>query len=118
MSEPTKKILLHQQPSTPLKEEKLQAYLAGLLSVEEQHEVEQWLASEGMEADALEGLQTINPDETKHMVHRVNHRLKKQLKLQRKKHGLKGMEWSWLAVIILMLLAIVAYWVLHIMLQK
>lgn len=118
MSNHTKKEMLHQQPSTPLTDEKLQAYCSGLLSAEEQHEVEQWLATESMESDALEGLQSINPHDTKQMVHRINHRLKKQLKTQHKKKGLKGMEWSWLAVIILMLLAVAAYLVLQIMLRK
>ena len=39
-----------------ISQEQLIAYLEGRLSAEEQHDVELWLAEEGMESDALEGL--------------------------------------------------------------
>lgn len=73
-----------------LSEEKLMAYLEGKLSPAEQHEVEKWLAEEGMESDAIEGLQAMKPDETRHSVNRLNHNLRRTL--LRKKHRRKPLN--------------------------
>ncbi len=118
MKDLTKTELLNQQPSTPLTEEKLQDYLNGSLSLQEQHEVEQWLSTEGMESDALDGLQTINSIDTNHIVHRANHILKKQIKNHRTKRSMKGIEWSWIAVVIILLLGIAAYLMMQLLLKK
>jgi anti-sigma factor RsiW len=110
---------LKQQSSVPLTDERLQAYLNGSLTPEQQHEVELLLSAEGMESDAVEGLQEMNTNETQHIVHRINRQLKKDLKHQRKnKRTIKGMEWSWIAVFTVLLLGIVAYLILHLMLKR
>jgi anti-sigma factor RsiW len=102
-----------------LSEEKLQAYLEGRLSPEEQHEVELWLAEEGMESDAMEGLKEMPPGETKQTVSRLNHNLRKQLtgKQRRRKEPIKNNQWSWMAIGVVLLLAILAYLVLHFMVK-
>lgn len=102
-----------------LPDDKLMAYLEGELSAEEQHEVEQWLADEGMEADALEGLKALPASESKEMVIAINYQLRK--KLNKKKRGRKqevDNNWAWLAVLIVLLLCIAAYVVMHYSLKK
>jgi len=93
-----------------LSEDKLMAYLEGRLSPEEQHEVELWLENEGMESDAVEGLMQIGAQETRHSVSRLNHKLRQQTSgKKRKRKYLKNDHWGWLAVAIILLLAILAY---------
>ncbi len=94
-----------------LPDEKLMAYLEGKLSPEEQHEVEEWLSGEGMESDALEGLQALAPEETKKAVGKINYDLRKELgsRNKRRTKHIKDNKWSWLAIVIVLMLAIVCY---------
>jgi hypothetical protein len=98
-----------------LTEEKLNAYLQGKLTAQEQHDVEQWLADEGMEADAIEGLKDMPASETAALTKRINNTL--QLELHKKRHrrtkAIKENNWAWIAVIIILLLCIVAYVVVN-----
>lgn len=93
-----------------LPEDKLMAYLAGKLSPAEQHEVEQWLAEEGMESDAIEGLQGQNAEDTRHTVGRLNHGLRKTLHIKkRKRRGMSTNYLAWIAIVIILMLAVLAY---------
>lgn len=94
-----------------LPEEQLMAYLEGKLSPEEQHEVEQWLSNEGMESDALEGLQQLDTEETKKSVGKINYELRKELgsRNKRRTKHIKDNKWSWLAILVVLMLAIVCY---------
>ena len=97
-----------------LPEDRLMAYLEGKLSPEEQHEVERWLAEEGMESDALEGLKTLEPGETKKIAHRLNYNLRNELAgKKRRSKQIADNQWSWLAVLIILLLAVAAYMVIR-----
>lgn len=98
-----------------LPEDKLMAYLEGKLSAAEQHEVEAWLAEEGMESDALEGLQQLAPTEARQTTARLNNELRKMIngKKQRRKKQIRHTPWSWVAIIIVLLLVILAYVVLR-----
>jgi ferric-dicitrate binding protein FerR (iron transport regulator) len=98
-----------------LPEDKLLAYLEGKLSPEEQHEVEAWMAEEGMGTDALEGLTQLPAGEAKEMVSRLNHNLRTELttKERRRKKPIKDNPLAWLAVIIILLLCIAAYIVIR-----
>ncbi len=98
-------------PAGKLPEDKLLAYLEGKLSPGEQHEVEQWLAREGMEADAVEGLKALRVDESKEAVNRINYRLRQAIDAKKKKrtHPITENKWALLAVIIVLLLCIVGY---------
>ncbi len=98
-----------------LPEEKLLAYLEGRLSPAEQREVEALLAEESMESDALEGLQQLPADKTRLIAERINYRLQHDLKKNRhrgKKH-FSDNKWSWLAVLIVLILSILAYFVIQ-----
>jgi len=97
-----------------LPEDKLMQYLEGKLSPSAQHEVEQWLADEGMESDALEGLRTIEPEDARHAVSKLNHGLAKNLlHKKRKRRLLKPDYLTWLALAIILMLAIIAYIVIR-----
>lgn len=94
-----------------LPEDKLMAYLEGRLSPAEQREVEALLAEEGMESDALEGLQQLPADKTRRMAERINYRLHHDLKKNRHR-GRKGFtdnKWGWVAVLLILALAVLAY---------
>jgi len=93
-----------------LSEEKLIAYLEGKLSPAEQHEVEKWLADEGMENDAVEGLRAIQPGQTKQSVSRLNHDLRRTLlNKKRKRRPLQANQQTWIAILIILLLVALAY---------
>jgi len=97
-----------------LSEEKLMAYLDGKLSPAEQHEVELWLADEGMESDALEGLYGKKTDYAKHSVNKLNHSLRKTLiGKKRRRRPLQTNQFSWIAVAIVLLLVVIAYIVIR-----
>lgn len=103
-----------------LPEEKLMAYLEGKLSLEEQREVEEWLSAEGMESDALEGLQGLEVEETKQAVGKINYELRKELGARNKRRTkhIKDNKWSWLAIVIVLMLAIVCYIAIKVMTPK
>ncbi|MBL7718913.1 MAG: hypothetical protein JNL72_08760 [Flavipsychrobacter sp.] len=94
-----------------LPEDKLLAYLEGKLGPEEQRQVEEWLSAEGLESDALEGLQELEVTETKRAVGKINYELRKELGARNKRRSkhLKDNKWSWLAIAVVLLLAIVCY---------
>ncbi|MES2703443.1 MAG: hypothetical protein V4649_12440 [Bacteroidota bacterium] len=98
----------------PLPEDKLMAYLDGRLSPAEQHEIEQWLAEDGMESDAIEGLATIHAGEAKSSISRINHKLRKELvSKKRKRRSLKTDQFTWVAIGIILLLVIAGYLVIR-----
>lgn len=103
-----------------LPEEKLMAYLEGKLSPGEQHEVEEWLSAEGMESDALEGLKALDAEETKKTVGKINYELRKELGARNKRRTkhIKDNKWSWLAILIVLMLAIVCYIAIRVAVQK
>lgn len=97
-----------------LSEERLLAYLEGRLSPEEQHEVELWLADEGMESDAVDGLREMQAPERSHSIGRLNHGLRKKLGRKRKKRKAARNDINTIvALLIILLLAAVAFLVLH-----
>jgi anti-sigma factor RsiW len=99
-----------------LPEEQLMAYLEGRLSPEEEHGVEEWLSNEGMESDALEGLQAMTPEETRQITSRLNYSLNQSLKeKKRPRRPLMDQRWAWLSVAIVLLLAIMGFAVIYLM---
>ena len=98
-----------------LTEDKLMAYLSGKLSAAEQHEIELWLSDDGMESDALEGLSTLRSEETEHTVNKLKHELRKKITgKKRRRRPLRTDHLTWVAIAIILLLAVVAYIVIRI----
>ena len=105
-----------QQPGTPrssvgLSEADLEGYAAGTLSPERLRAVELWLATEGPEADALEGLQGAEPRQLRQRVSAINKNLAEQVKRRKKKRGRKlgNNQLAMLAIALILLLCIVAF---------
>ena len=97
-----------------LSEDKLMAYLDGKLSAAEQHEVELWLADEGMESDALEGLRELAHEDTRHSVNMLNRNLRKTIfSKKRERRQLKPDQFTWVAILITLLLVVLAYIVIR-----
>jgi anti-sigma factor RsiW len=100
----------------PLNEDRMLAYLEGKLSPAEQHEVELWLADDGMETDAIDGLKEIDAVERKQSIGRLNNSLHKSLsKKGRKRRGMKTDINVLVAVAIVLLLAAAAWLVLRVL---
>ena len=99
-----------------LDQERLMAYLEGKLTPEEQHEVERWMDTEGMESDALEGLKMLPAEETRHVVTRLNHNLGKTIKHKKKRRGKPGPDIvTWVTIFTILLLAVVAFLVIRLL---
>lgn len=102
--------------SDKLTENMLQAYFEGKLSTEQQHEVEMWLSETGMEADALEGLQTLPANESFAITNKLNRDLQQQIskKPRRRSKAIKDNYWAWVAIVIILVLCILTYYIIHI----
>lgn len=112
--------ILSQGEKGRLPEDKLLAYLEGRLSPQEQHEVEKWLADEGMEGDAIEGLQQLDAGDAKYSVSKLNHKLRQELlnKKHHRKTAIKDNPWAMIAVIVILLVTILAYIVIRLAVKK
>jgi succinate dehydrogenase/fumarate reductase flavoprotein subunit len=100
-----------------LPEEQLRAYLEGKLNAEQQREVEKWLAEEGMENDAIEGLKEISAGQAQKSVNRINQNLNKRLNIKDKRKISFNDLSTYIAIILMLLIAVVAYYVLRIILK-
>ena len=100
----------------PPDEAALLAYFEGRLPADEAHRVEQWLATETAEGDALEGLQMLPPAQTRQFSDRINAMVQrtagKRDRSGRKKQPL-SQGWSIaFAIVILVILVVAAFCVI------
>jgi hypothetical protein len=120
MSENLKDILSHLSPE--IDQETLLLYLQDKLTAEKRHEIEKKLLENEFVNDATEGLQEFrNKDKLALIVDQLNHNLKN--KLQKKSRAkrpihLKDQPWLYLAVMIIILLIIISYFVIQRLQQK
>lgn len=97
-----------------LSEEQLMAYLEGRAGTEQQREIERLLSEEGMESDAVEGLKELQPESTAHSVQKLNRQLHRlTYKRKRRTRPFSENKWTWIAMLIVLLLCILGYAVLH-----
>jgi anti-sigma factor RsiW len=99
----------------PPDEAALLAYFEGRLSVEEAHRIEQWLATETPEADALEGLQMLPPVQVRQLSDRVNAAVKRAGKTDRRGRKRQPLSQGWsilFAVAVLIILVLVTLFVI------
>ncbi len=115
MSENLKDILSNL--STDINQEQLLSYLNNKLSKDEIHELEEQLIDNDFENEAMEGLQAIkNKQQINHTVEMLNYELKKKTarkKAFRKKLAIKDQTWLYIAVFLVLLLVVMAYFVIH-----
>ena len=97
--------------------QKLMDYLSGKLPEDQKNEVEQWMAESDFSYDALEGLQQFKkPKDIQTYVDDLHANLQKQLqqkKSRREKRKLKDTPWLYLAIFIILAIAVLAYWVIN-----
>lgn len=97
--------------------QKLMDYISGKLSGNDKHEVEQWMIDNNFESEALEGLQTLNDKkDLQAYVDQLNNELNKYLqqkKQRRDRRKIKEIPWSYLAIALVLMLIIVAYFVMQ-----
>jgi hypothetical protein len=104
-----------QQARAAITEEMLLAYLEGKLTNDEQHAIEEQLSEEGMESDAMEGLQQIGAKAAKASAKRVKKNLIGALKTRngKKLKNSNNALITWFAVAVVLLLCTVAYLLIH-----
>lgn len=97
--------------------QKLMDYLSGKLSGPDKHEVEQWMADNEFVSDAVEGLETVDKNKNIDLyVDQLNRQLNhyiRQKKNRREKSKITSQQWSVVAVLVILLLAVLAYLVLR-----
>ena len=103
--------------STDIDQETLLLYLQGKLSAEQQHELEKSMIENEFAADAFEGLQSFkNKPQLQLLVEQLNKDLKKKTdkkKAYREKLKIKQETWSLIAVVLILLLIVISYFVIH-----
>jgi len=119
MQENLKDILSHLNKD--IDQETLLLYLQGKLSEEQKHEVEKRMMEDDFESEAMEGLESIsNKKKLPSVVDQLNRDLRKKLekkKRLREKLRYKDQPWIYFAILIILLLVIISYFILHKMLQ-
>jgi anti-sigma factor RsiW len=104
--------------------QELMDYLSGKLSGEALHELEQSMAGDEFLNDAVEGLQQVkNPRNMQAYVEQLNAAMQKSLEKKKTRRSrlrsrLKDEPWTYLAIIIVVALCIVAYVVIRQILHK
>ena len=109
------KDLLRAEAESTLTEGQMLAYLEGRLSPNELRAVEEALSNESADSDVLEGLCAIGPDDIYASKERLDAALANLLrkKARRQRRGIAQQRWTWLAIGIILLLAIAGYVVLR-----
>jgi hypothetical protein len=115
MQENLKDILSHL--STEIDQETLLLYLQGQLSAEQQHEVEKKMMENEFASDALEGLQHFKDKQhLQSLIEQLKKDLKKKTekkKADREKRKIVLDPWVIITILIVLLLAIVSYYIIH-----
>lgn len=100
-------------PGNNMEPEKLLQYLHNKMSEDELHEFESAMNDDDFMNDAVEGLQAVeNRNNIPLLVQQMNSDLKKQLqkrKRRKEKRTLKEQPWIYLSVLLILLLAVLAY---------
>jgi hypothetical protein len=105
-----------------IEQEKLLEYLNRKLTQEEQHDLEKQLNDDAFMSDAMDGLQELKQQaDVQLIVDKLNHGLKKQLdsnKKNRAKRIIKNEAWIYYTVVLLLLLASIAFIVIRMFINK
>jgi hypothetical protein len=107
--------------STEIDQETLLLYLQDKLTPEKKHEVEKKLLENEFANDAAEGLQQFkNKESVSLLVDQLNRDLKKKLKSRKARRGkihLAEQPWIYFAVILIIILIVISYFVIQRMLK-
>ena len=93
--------------------QKLMDYISGRLSDESKHEVEKWMIDNPFFNEAVEGLEQAGGEtKVRSSVDQINRQLAKYLqqkKTRKEKRKLRSNPWTYVAVVIILFLAILIY---------
>lgn len=96
--------------------QQLMDYLSGRLPEDQKHEVERWMADNDFGNEAIEGLSQINSkQQLQQYVDDLNGQLNKyiqQKKNRREKRRIKENPWTYLALLLILVLCITAYFLI------
>ena len=113
--EPNLKDILTHLKTTP-DQEALLRYLQNNLSNEDTHDLEAQINDDEFLEDALEGLDAVQKDRNiEEIIQELNLGLKKQILTKKKPRRLKGIPkqtWTIYAILCILLLCLMAYWVI------
>ena len=97
--------------------QKLMDYVSGKLSGQEKHEVEKWMVDNNFESEALEGLQSVaDQNHLQSYVDQLNkdlHKYLHQKKQRRDRRKIKEYPWSYIAMMLVLVLIIIAYFIIQ-----
>jgi 50S ribosomal subunit-associated GTPase HflX len=92
-------------------------YISGKLAGKDKHEVEQWMIDNNFESEALDGLQSLkDKKDLQAYVDQLNKELNtyiKQKKQRRDRRKIKEIPWAYLAIILVLMLIVIAYFVIQ-----
>ena len=115
MKENLKDILSNLSPDVD--QETLLLYLQGMLSAEQQHEVEKKMMENDFASDALEGLHNIKDRQRmQQLIEQLHYDLKKKTekkKAFKEKRRIKQDPWILVAIVLILTLVIIAYFVIR-----
>lgn len=111
-----------QRNEEELSNEQLKKYISGEASAEEAHAVEKEMADSNFMNDAVEGLQSFSSQKKlDDYVTDINKKLHQQLegrKQKKEKQKIKDLSWIIIAVIIILLLCIIGYFIIRMQREK
>jgi hypothetical protein len=97
--------------------QKLMDYLSGKLSGTDKHEVEKWMIDNEFASEAVEGLQNMgSKKDLNAYVEQLNKELNQYLdqkKKRRDKRKLTDVPWSYFAILVILILVVVAYFIIR-----
>src|SRR5258708_4974573 len=103
--------------STDIDQETLLLYLQDKLTAEKKHEVEKKLLENEFANDAAEGLQEFkNKEHLSTLVDHLNRDLKKKIEKKRSSRNkihIKEQPWLYFAVVLIIVLIIISYFIIH-----
>lgn len=106
--------ILNNEEKGALSEAKLLAYFEGRLSLEEQREVELLLSDDGLESDAMDGLQELSASEIKVASAELKYKLNKDLKTtSRRRKPYNDPKWTILAIFLILMLCVLGFIVIR-----
>ena len=99
---------------SPEQDRKMMDYLHGRMNAEEMKLFEMEMEASSFESEALEGLQQIPENNIGAITRHLNAKLKSELRNKRRKkrnNGIPENGWIYFAVVLILLLLILCYWV-------
>ena len=103
--------------SKDIDNQKLMDYISGKLTGKDKHEVEKWMIDNNFESEALEGLEIVkDKNNLESYVNGLNKQLNhylKEKKQRRDRKKIKEIPWAYVAIVFVLLLVVIAYFVIQ-----